>query len=104
MLLHYGAALDLEGWGQHAIGRREVLGKEGFRLQKPKGGARLVGRGKRRGRRVVFERGQGDGAVYLVVRQHADRGGGWHTQPEAIGGLVALAVEEGRKAWEENRR
>jgi hypothetical protein len=80
-----------------------VLGKEGFRLSRPKGGARLKGRGKRQGRRIVFERGSGDGAEFLVVRQHADRQGGWHTKDHAIGGLVQVAVEEGRKAWEENR-
>ncbi len=75
-----------------------VLGKEGFHLFRPEG--RRHSRGTTR---IVFERGSGAGAVYLVVRQHADRKGGWHTEDQAIRDLVAVAVEEGRKAWAENR-
>jgi hypothetical protein len=57
----------------------------------------------RGGRRMVYESGQGDGARYLVVRQHADKGGGWHTDERAIGRIVARALELGREAREANR-
>ena len=60
-----------------------VLGKDGFRLSRPRGRRQLPD-----GRRIVFETGRGDGAVYLVVRQHADRQGGWHTEDAAIAGDV----------------
>jgi hypothetical protein len=48
---------------------------------------------------LVLERGQGEGVRYLVVRQHADKHGGWHTEPRHIIGIVAVALERARAAW-----
>ncbi len=75
-----------------------VLGKEGFELP----------RARRRHRRaggeveLVTERGRGDGVSYLVIRQHADRAGGWHTEPEHIHEIVRAAVDEARRARKSN--
>ena len=43
---------------------------------------------------LVYQRGRGEGVTYLVIRQHADDHGGWHTGPAAIDRIVreALAV------------
>jgi hypothetical protein len=77
-----------------------VLGKKGFDLphdvRRHRGPSHQV--------RFVFERGHGQGANYLVVRQHADRSGGWHTKKEHIDEIVDVALEEAHRAWEENRR
>ena len=75
-----------------------VLGKEGFRLP----------RARRRHRRpggaveLVTERGDGDGVSYLVIRQHADKAGGWHTEPAHIHEIVRVAVAEARDARRHN--
>ncbi len=53
---------------------------------------------------TVFEKGQGEGVRYLVVRQHADRSGGWHTEDPQIRGLVATALELARSAWRDSAR
>lgn len=53
---------------------------------------------------TVFEKGTGDGVKYLVVRQHADKSGGWHTEPHHVQGLVTTALAQGRAAWQDNRR
>jgi hypothetical protein len=37
-----------------------------------------------------------------VIRQHADREGGWHTDAVQIGVIVAEALRQGREAWREN--
>jgi hypothetical protein len=50
----------------------------------------------------VFESGESEGVRYRVVRQHADRGGGWHTEPEHIRGIVSTALEKAREAWRES--
>ncbi len=75
-----------------------VLGKPGFRL--PPSGHPAAWPGWTL--RPVYERGEGDGAVYLVIRQHADRSGGWHTAPEQIRELVGRALEEARRARRAN--
>jgi hypothetical protein len=75
-----------------------VLGKEPFQL--PSTEKRQV----KNGVDMVFERGAGKGAKYLVVRQHADTSGGWHTEDAHIRGLVAVALDLGRSAWRENAR
>jgi hypothetical protein len=77
-----------------------VLGKKGFRIPQHAGGHDPWPGWKVR---MVYERGKGDDVVYLVIRQHADRSGGWHTEPEHVREIVARAIEEGRKAWRENR-
>ncbi len=81
-----------------------VLGKDdpghGFRLPAP---AEETRAGRRGARRLVYESGQGDGARYLVIRQHADKQGGWHTDAAAIGRIVTRALELGREAREANR-
>jgi hypothetical protein len=53
---------------------------------------------------TVFEQGQGEGVRYLVVRQHADRSGGWHTGDPQIRGLVATALDLARAAWRDSAR
>ena len=74
-----------------------VLGKEKGSFQLPSTEKRQV----RNGVDMVFERGAGKGARYLVVRQHADTSGGWHTEDVHIKGLVTAAIELGRSAWRE---
>jgi hypothetical protein len=73
-----------------------VLGKEGFRLpQRP-------GRQRVKGVDLVTERGKSEGVVYLVLRQHADRSGGWHTDAGVVDAIVRHAIETGREAWRSN--
>jgi hypothetical protein len=66
-----------------------VLGKTGFRIEAshPK---------------IVLERGHGAEVDYLVVRQHADRRGGWHTRPGAVSQLVREALDIAERAREAN--
>jgi hypothetical protein len=73
-----------------------VLGKGEFRLPgvSPR---RNVG-----GVDIVFERGESEGVRFLVVRQHADRRGGWHTEPQHIQAIVAVALQEARAVWRDN--
>ncbi len=73
-----------------------VLGKDGFRL--PQVEPRL----EVQGTKLVCEPGASEGVRYLVVRQHADKKGGWHTQPNQIHTIVAVALERARAAWREN--
>lgn len=80
------------------LGKDDVTG--GFRLPAPARDAEPTGRGVRR---LVYESGQGDGARFLVIRQHADTKGGWHTDAKAIRRIVARALELGRETWEANR-
>lgn len=76
-----------------------VLGREGFRLP----ASRPTHRPRGVGFRVVFERDSGEGAEFYVIRRHADQAGGWHTEHEHIEGLVRLALEHARAAWQANR-
>jgi hypothetical protein len=73
-----------------------VLGKGSFVLPAP--GARRTTNGVD----TVFEKGAGQGVRYLVVRQHADRSGGWHTEPRQVSGLVTTALALARDAWRAN--
>jgi len=75
-----------------------ILGKDPFPL--PSTEKRQV----RNGVDIVFERGSGKGVRYLVVRQHADKSGGWHTEDVHIRGLVAVAMDLARSAWREAGR
>jgi len=79
-----------------------VLGKEdqGFRLPTEVREHRDV----KYSVRFVLERSLNEGVRVLVIRQHADRRGGWHTEPEHIPQIVEVALAVGRRAWEENRR
>ncbi len=73
-----------------------VLGKDAFRL--PKAEPRLSVQGVN----LVCEPGRSEGVRYLVIRQHADKKGGWHTAPAEIHAIVAVALEKARAAWREN--
>ena len=75
-----------------------VLGKDAFPL--PSTEKRQV----KNGVDMVFERGAGKGARYIVVRQHADTSGGWHTEDTHIRGLVAASLELARSAWRDAAR
>jgi hypothetical protein len=72
-----------------------VLGKDAFR---PPG---VEGERTAHGVRLVLELGRSEGVRFLVVRQHADTKGGWHTEPEHIRGIVETALELARTAWRE---
>jgi hypothetical protein len=72
-----------------------ILGKDGFRF--PAGPSRA----HERGVSLVFEDGRSAGVRYRVVRQYADKNGGWHTEPDDIRGIVATAVAKAREAWRE---
>jgi hypothetical protein len=73
-----------------------VLGKDPFALPS------LRGRQRSKGVDTVFEKGEGQGVRYLVIRQHADRQGGWHTDAPQIRALLETALETAREAWREN--
>jgi hypothetical protein len=73
-----------------------VLGKGAFRL--PKAEPRLHVQGVD----LVCEPGESEGVRYLVVRQYADKQGGWHTGPDQIRTIVAVALEKARAAWRDN--
>ncbi|MCP3956310.1 MAG: hypothetical protein GY719_00505 [bacterium] len=75
-----------------------VLGKEGFVLPESRG------RHRRRGGSVeqVYERDRGEGVDFLVIRQHADNAGGWHTENADIREIVRTAVDEARLARRRN--
>jgi len=73
-----------------------VLGKGAFRFPN------APGRQTVHGVDLVTEEGESEGVRYRVVRQHADRSGGWHTEPPHIRGIVAAALERAREAWREN--
>ena len=63
-----------------------VLAKPGFRFREAK-------------TPLTTERGSEGEVIFLVVRQHADRRGGWHTGERAIDGIVDTALriaERGR--------
>jgi len=80
-----------------------VLGKDDpaspFRLPAPNRADEKA----RGGRPLVYEAGEGDGARYLVVRQLANKAGGWHTDEQQIDRLVIRALELGREAREANQ-
>jgi hypothetical protein len=73
-----------------------VLGKEGFKLPA------VPGRRLAHGVDLVGEIGKGKDVRYVVLRQHADKSGGWHTDDDAIAGIVAAALELARAAWRLN--
>jgi len=73
-----------------------VLGKGSFRFPK------RPGREAAHGVDLVVEAGEGEGVVYRVVRQHADKSGGWNTEPHHVRGIVRAALERAREAWREN--
>jgi hypothetical protein len=75
-----------------------VLGKDPFVLPSTEK------RQSRDGVDVVFERGADKGVRYLVVRQHADRSGGWHTEEVHVRGLVKAALNLARDAWRDTAR
>jgi hypothetical protein len=74
-----------------------VLGKTGFRFPEAPRRHREPG-----GPDLVLEPGEGEGVRYLVVRQHADKRGGWHTEPHQVQGIVRAALERAREAWRAN--
>jgi hypothetical protein len=73
-----------------------VLGKGDFRMPG------VSPRTRRGGAEIVFERDESEGVRFLVVRQHADRQGGWHTEPHHIEVIVAVALEKARAIWRDN--
>jgi hypothetical protein len=73
-----------------------VLGKGAFELP-GKAGRRRVG-----GVDLVSEFGQKEGVHFNVIRQHADKGGGWHTEKAQIDAIVAEALRAGLEAWRAN--
>jgi hypothetical protein len=73
-----------------------VLGKGDFRFPE------APGRQTVHGVDLVLEAGESEGVRYRVVRQHADRSGGWHTEPDHVRGIVTAALDRAREAWREN--
>jgi len=71
-----------------------VLGRGKFHLPRPD--SALAGKSRRH---VVWETGESEGVRFLVLRQHADKKGGWHTTPLQIGGIVESALDLAREAW-----
>ncbi len=76
-----------------------VLGKAGFRPPEPG----RIPPARTDAREMVFETGSDGEVRFLVIRQHADRSGGWHTEEAAIDPIVRKALELGRQAWGANR-
>jgi hypothetical protein len=73
-----------------------VLGKSPFTIP-GKAGRRTVA-----GVELVGEFGEKDGVHFLVIRQHADKGGGWSTDKAQIDVIVAEALRAGVEAWRAN--
>jgi hypothetical protein len=73
-----------------------VLGKGDFRMPP------VSRRQRRDGVDIVFERDESEGVRFLVVRQHADKHGGWHTESEHILAIVEAALEKARTVWRDN--
>jgi hypothetical protein len=71
-----------------------VLGKEPFEAPRAGDCPRRSGTVK-----LVAENGRSDDVRFLVVRQHADTRGGWHTDPDQIRSIVAVALRVARAAW-----
>lgn len=76
-----------------------VLGRGDFRLPE----SEKLPPAPTEGRTLVFENGSDGEVSYLVIRQHASRSGGWHTEEDAIRRIVLHALAVARVAWEENR-
>ena len=66
-----------------------VLGKPEFRIE----GSHTS---------LVLEPGRGEDVHYLVVRQHADRSGGWHTPVGTVADIVQVALEIAQSARRAN--
>jgi hypothetical protein len=62
-----------------------VLGKPPFRFADPRSS-------------FIEEPGHSDGVNFLVVRQRADRSGGWHTPPETVADLIEYALGAAERA------
>ncbi len=75
-----------------------VLGKEGFNLPRARRRHQLPGGTVE----LVTERGDGDGVSYLVIRQHADKAGGWHTEHYQIHEIVGAAIDQAKSARQSN--
>jgi hypothetical protein len=75
-----------------------VLGKKGFRFDPKRNRLKVDGV------KLVHERGESEGVHYLVIRQHADREGGWHTEPEHIRVIVRAAIDASRHARADSPR
>lgn len=73
-----------------------VLGKGAFKLP-GKAGRRRLGEVD-----LVSEFGQKQGVHFHVIRQHADKSGGWHTQTAQIDVIVREALRAGLEAWRAN--
>jgi hypothetical protein len=73
-----------------------VLGKGDFRMPP------VSPRQRRDSVDIVFERDESEGVRFLVVRQHADKNGGWHTESEHILAIVEAALEKARAVWRDN--
>lgn len=65
-----------------------VLGRPALRLPSPAELRKQVGAGGK----LVIEEGEGDDVHYLVLRQHADTKGGWHTDDSAAGRIARTAL------------
>ncbi len=52
---------------------------------------------------LTLERDGGDGVTFLVVRQHADRRGGWHTGESAVTRIVETAMRFAEQGRRDNR-
>ena len=75
-----------------------VLGKGAFTLPE----SRQKHRRREGGVPFIFEQGSDGEVRFLVVRQHADDSGGWHTESEQIDEIVAVALEIGLQAQAAN--
>jgi len=52
---------------------------------------------------LTTERGKGEDVVYMVVRQHADRHSGWHTDQHAVHDIVRTALRIADQGRRDNR-
>lgn len=73
-----------------------VLGKGTFSLPG------VAGRRRVGGVDLVSEFGEKEGVRFNVIRQHADKSGGWSTEPAQIAVIVNEALRAGREAWQAN--
>lgn len=73
-----------------------VLGKAPFTIPGTAGRRTVAGVS------LVGEFGEKDGVRFLVIRQHADKAGGWSTDKAQIGVIVVEALRAGLEAWRAN--
>jgi hypothetical protein len=81
-----------------------ILGKDEFYVPDDAGLYSATGWTEIAGVKLVFERGEDKGVRFVVIRQYADKQGGWHTEPYVIRTIAAVAMDRAHRAWRYNQQ